>query len=210
MTKDNLVFGLVGVIVGIIVGVLIANSSFPRQGTPPLPAQMAASPGPTQSSTQPPEGGQLPDGHPAIDEGALKQQIVAQQEILKKDPQNQQAIISIANLNFDLKSYEEAAKWYEKALAKDPKNVNLITDLGTSYLWLNQPQKALEFYDKSLSLDPNHFQTLLNLGIARMSMGNRPGAAEAWEKLVTLYPDHPEAGMLRDAIKKLRSKKEGS
>lgn len=210
MSKDNLVFGLVGMILGIIVGVIIANYSGPRQIAQQAPQQMVTSSNPGQSAEQPREQGQLPDGHPPIDEGALKQQIQMQQEILKKDPENQQAIISVANLNFDLKSYEEAAKWYEKALLKDPKNVNLITDLGTCYLWLNQPQQAIEFYNKSLSYDPTHFQTLLNMGIARMSMGNRPGAAEAWEKLVTLYPEHPEASMLRDAIKKLRTGKEGT
>ena len=211
MSKDNLVYALVGVIVGIIVGVLIANSSFPKQtASAAAPQQITVPSNPGSATGEAPEGGQLPEGHPPVDEAALKQQIQMQQELLKKDPENQQAIISLGNLNFDLKSYEEAARWYEKALSKDPKNVNLITDLGTSYLWLNQPQKALDYYNKSLTYDPNHFQTLLNMGIARMSMGNRAGAAEAWEKLVTLYPDHPEAPMLKDAIKKLRTKKEGA
>ena len=213
MSKDNLVFGLGGVVLGIIVGVLIANfsggsrnqSGFAQNMTP---AQQAPQMQPQGQRV--PAQGELPEGHPAIDENALREQLVKQEEILKTKPGDQDALVSAANLNFDLKNYEKAAELYDRAVKNDPNNVNLITDLGSSWLWMNQPVKAIEYYDRSLKLDPNHFQTLMNLGIARMSSGNRPGAAEAWEKLVSVYPDHPEAQMLRDAIKRLREKPSGS
>jgi tetratricopeptide (TPR) repeat protein len=213
MSKDNLVYALGGIVLGIIVGVLIANFSGGRNNQAGFSRNMA----PTQQSPQMqgqgqqvPDQGQLPDGHPPIDENALREQLVKQEEILKTKPNDQDALTAAANLNFDLKNYEKAAEFYDRALKNDPNNVNLITDLGSSWLWMNQPIKAIEYYDRSLKIDPNHFQTLMNLGIARMSSGNRPGAAEAWEKLVTIYPDHPEAQMLRDAIKRLREKPSGS
>lgn len=207
MTKDNLVFGLGGVILGIILGALIVNFS-----TRPDAPSFASQSGPmTQQNQAPPQAqGELPEGHPPVNVEALQQQIAEKQEVLKKDPNNRDAIVDIANMNFDLKNYEEASKWYSKALDKDPKNINLITDLGSCYLWLKQPDKAIEYYNRSLQMDPNHFQTLMNLGIARMSMGNRTGAAEAWEKIVSLYPDNPETPMLRDAVKKLRENPKGT
>jgi tetratricopeptide (TPR) repeat protein len=208
MTKDNLVYGLAGMVIGILIGVLIVNfSSIPRPQSVPSSSQGITS---TQGRPADTEQEPLPEGHPPIDEQALRSQMIQQQEILKKDPENQSAILAMGNLNFDLKNYQEAVTWYEKGLHKDPRNVNILTDLGTSYLWLNQTDKALELYNKSLAIDPNHLQTLMNLGIARMSMGDRPGAAEAWEKVVTLYPENPEVPMLKQAIEKLRSKKEGT
>jgi tetratricopeptide (TPR) repeat protein len=207
MTKDNVVFGLGGVIVGIILGAVIVNLSS-RPAAPPSFASQAPMTAPQdQASTG---QGQLPEGHPPVNAEALQQQIAARQESLKKDPNNQEAIVDIANMSFDLKNYEEARKWYSKALEKDPKNINLITDLGSCFLWLKQPDKAIEYYNQSLNLDPNHFQTLMNLGIARMSLGNRAGAADAWEKIVSLYPDNPETPMLRDAVKKLRENPKGT
>ncbi len=213
MSKDNLVYALGGMVLGIIVGVLIANFS----GSTRAPGGFAQSMTPPQQQGSPmqPQGqqasqGELPDGHPPIDENALREQLVKQEEVLKTKPNDQDALVSAANLHFDLKNYEKAADYYDRAVKNDPNNVNLITDLGSSWLWLNQPLKAIEYYDRSLKLDPNHFQTLMNLGIARMSSGNRAGAAEAWEKLVSVYPDHPEAQMLRDAIKRLREKPSGS
>ena len=218
MTKDNLVYALGGVIIGIICGVIIANfSSGPRmqagfsqpmtQAQQPATAPMQSESG---SASQIPAQGELPEGHPPVDETALRDQLGKQEAVLKNDPNNQDALVSAGNLNFDLKNYQKAAEYYDHALKNDPKNVNLITDLGSSWLWMNQPLKAIEYYDRSLAIDPKHFQTLMNLGIARMSSGNRAGAAEAWEKLVSYYPDHPEAPMLRDAIKRLREKPSGS
>lgn len=210
ISKDNLVFGLGGMVLGIIVGVLLMNASGPRMvAANPESAPPPQTQGRPAGATQQGEN-ELPEGHPPVDAEAMNQQIAVQQEVVNKDPENQKEILSLANLNFDAKHYEEALKWYQKALNKDPKNVDIITDLGSCYLWLNQSQKAIEFYGQSLAIDPKHFQTLMNLGIARMSMGNREGAAEAWEKIVTLYPEHPEAQMLRDAIQRLRSKKETS
>jgi cytochrome c-type biogenesis protein CcmH/NrfG len=77
-------------------------------------------------------------------------------------------------------------------------------------MWSGDYQKAIELYNKSLSIDPKHLQTLMNLGIAKMSTGDRAGAAESWEKVVQYYPNNPEAPMLRQAIAKLRSQKQGS
>ena len=208
MSKDNLVFALGGMVVGIVVGVLIAtqggmprSQETPAESSQPFAAQQS---GKAQSETQ------LPEGHPPIDEASMRKQIADQEEILKSDPENQEAVTALGNLNFDLKNYQEAAKWYQKAVEKDPNNVNLITDLGSSYLWLNDYQKAVDLYNRSLSIDPKHFQTLMNVGIALMSMGDKTGAAEAWEKVIQYHPTHPEVSMLKDAVKKLREKPEGS
>ena len=204
MTKDNLIFGLGGMVFGVIIGVLIANSSGQKQivSTPPMQQEMTSvNPGGAQQQEQ------LPEGHPAVDETALKQRLAEQQEILKKDPENQEATIHLANLNFDLKNYQEAIQWYEKALKRDSSNINLITDLGTSHMWMGNYDKAIELYNKSLSMDPKHLQTLMNMGIVRMSMGDRAGAADMWEKVLTYYPNHPEADMLKQAVQKLRAPK---
>ena len=205
MTKDNLIFGLAGMVIGVIVGVLLVFSGT-RQVSAPVPPQQMAAPG----NAGAPDQGQLPEGHPPVNESALKEQIAAQQEILKKDPENQEATVSLANLNFDLKNYQEAIQWYEKAVQRQPSNINLITDLGTSHMWMGNYDKAIELYNKSLSIDPKHMQTLMNYGIVRMSMGDRAGAAEMWEKVLTYYPQHPEAEMLKQAVTKLRSNPQGS
>jgi cytochrome c-type biogenesis protein CcmH/NrfG len=207
MTKDNLIFALGGTLVGVIIGVFITNSSAPKVVPQTQMVQESSS---ASSQQQPTDQGQLPEGHPPVNEAALQSKLAEQQEILKKDPENDEAIISIAGLNFDLKNYPEAIQWYEKAVKKHPEDANLITDLGSSYLWHGDYPKAIELFNKSLTIDPKHLQSLMNLGIAKMSMGDRAGAAASWEKVVQYYPDHPEVPMLKQAITKLRSDRQGS
>lgn len=202
MSKDNLVYGLAGMVLGVVIGVLIANfSGAPKQfASPALAVQQA----PASTAAAPPQG-QLPEGHPPVDDQAMRQQLAALQENYKKDPNNQQTIVMLANLNFDLQNFDEAIKYYDKAIEKDPKNVSLITDLGSAYLRLGQPEKAMQYYNKSLAIQPDHFQTLMNVGIVYMSMGDQKAAAQAWQKLVDLYPDKPETAMIKQAIAKIKA-----
>jgi Tfp pilus assembly protein PilF len=209
MKKENMVFALAGIVIGIIAGVLIANQGATRMQTA-QPAQVVSAPSaPVEQQQQPAEQQQLPKGHPPIDNGTLEREIAAQQEILKRDPGNQNATVAIANLYYDAKNAKEAVKWYEKAVAKDPQNINLNTDLGTSYLQMQDFDKAMEYYNKSLLINPKHYQTLMNMGIARMAMGDKKGAAETWEKLVTFYPNDPNTQMIKNALQEMRGKQGG-
>ena len=211
MTKDNLLFALGGTLIGVIVGVLIANSGGRAINTG-VPQQQVTEVAPPEQrgNTQQQDPNQLPEGHPPVDQAALQAKVAEQEQILKKDPNNQEATISLANLNFDLKNYSQAIQYYEKALQKDPGNINLNTDLGSSYMWSGDYDKAIQLYNKSLSIDPKHLQSLMNLGIAKMSVGDKAGAAESWQKVIEYYPNDPEVPMLKQAVAKLKSEQKGS
>ncbi len=204
MKKDNLVFGLAGVIIGLILGVVIANQSRGPVATVTAPVAQQTATVPQQQGTQ---QGQLPEGHPPIDQEALRKQVDIHKTVLEKDPENLEALITIGNLNYDMKNYPEAILYYEKAVKKDGTNIGVLTDLGTSYFYSNNPAKALEIYERSLVIDPKHFQTLMNIGVVKMSSGDKKGAADAWEKLISYHPDAPEAAELRTTIQKLREGK---
>ena len=199
MTKENLVFGLGGMVAGIILGTLIVGfSTVPTQQT--LSAKQQAGSAPQQQTGQV----QMPEGHPPIDLQSLQKQLDEQKAILDRDPQNRHAIVSVANLSYDMKNYQQAVFYYVRALQNDPNNINLITDLGTSHFYLNNATKALELFGRSLSINPSHFQTLMNVGVVKMSIGDKLGAADAWERLLKAYPDSVEAEQLRQSIRQLR------
>jgi tetratricopeptide (TPR) repeat protein len=174
MKKDNILFGIIGLLLGVIFGFLVTN--FVNQGG------SAGRPGAAQSAAS-----ALPPGHPPLDSNAATdqqsagmqaavQEAIAQahnepnnfdaqltaaqmfyqigrydeamQFLMKANqlkPDHYETIVSLGNTNFDAQNYEAAEKWYLAALAKKPDDVNVRTDLGLTFLFRQPPD-----YDKAI------------------------------------------------------------
>jgi len=126
-------------------------------------------------------------------------------QILKKDPNNLQAIVNIANLYFDTRQDLLAIENYRKALAIDPRNVNVRTDLAVCYRRSGNPDKAVEELKKAISTDPKHAQARYNLGVILIHDKNDvAGGVQAWEGLLENVPDYPYRADLKAEIARLR------
>jgi len=175
MTKDNILFGIIGLLGGLIIGFFVTNSINKQQGV-----GMATAPIATTA-----QGGPLPAGHPEVP-GADGQQSAAgvpevqaaiekaraepdnfdaqmhaadlynqiqrfdgAVEFLKRanqlKPDDYDVIVHLGNANFDSEKYDEAEKWYTQALSKKPDDVDVRTDLGLIYMF-RQPVN----YDRAI------------------------------------------------------------
>lgn len=163
MSKDNILFTIIGVLLGFIVGFIFANA-YNQKGYQPRPTAPA-------TSSQTPG---LPADHPAIPTNGVADQPgmqAAVQEALQKarnEPDNFDAqvmaasyyyrierydeaidflmranklrpddyptVVRIGDANFDAGRYDVAERWYTAALVKKPDDVNVRTDLGTTFL----------------------------------------------------------------------------
>ena len=127
-------------------------------------------------------------------------------EILRKDPNNLQALIGIGNLYFDTKQDLLAIGNYQKALALDPSNVNVRTDMAVCYRRTGNPDRAVEELKKAISMDPRHAQSRYNLGVILIHDKNDPeGGLKAWEGLLENVPDYPYRDQLKAEITRMRS-----
>ncbi len=127
-------------------------------------------------------------------------------EILRRDPNNLQAIINIANLYFDTRQDLLAIENYRKALAIDPRNVNVRTDLAVCYRRTGNPDKAIEELKKAISTDPRHAQSRYNLGVILIHDKRDPeGGIKAWEGLLENVPEYPYRDNLRAEIARMRA-----
>ena len=165
MNKDNILFGVVGLLAGLIIGFMFANSvnkqvavpvSAEARGNSNIPpghpeiAPGAVAPGSASS------GVMQPETQAAIDKAKQSpndfQAQVAAAEMyyqierfddaityLKKanqlKPDDQEVVVHLGNANFDGNHFDEAEKWYMAALAKKPGDTNVRTDLGLTF-WL--------------------------------------------------------------------------
>jgi tetratricopeptide (TPR) repeat protein len=127
-------------------------------------------------------------------------------EILRKDPNNLQALINIGNLYYDTGQDLLAIEHYRRALAIDPRNVNVRTDMAVCYRRSGNPDKAIEELKKVISTDPRHAQSRYNLGVILIhDKKDIEGGIKAWEALLESVPDYPYRDSLKAEIAKMRA-----
>ncbi len=171
MTKDNVLFILIGLFIGLIVGFFGANQI---NRNAPGPQMSAASNTAVTDQELPPDhpplagsaetttGGALPQVTEALERakrepesfeaqmtaGDLYYQIQRYDDARrfyeaanKLKPSDPEPLVKLGNTSFDVEKYEDAARWYEAALKKDPKQVSVRTDYGLTF-YLRTPRDA--------------------------------------------------------------------
>ncbi len=125
---------------------------------------------------------------------------------LQENPEDMEALVFLANANFDIQRFENAEALYLRVLKIDPNNLHVRTDLASVYRNLDDPGKAVETLRVVLSLNPNHEVALYNIGIILLNdTEDLEGAAEVWERLVKINPNDPLADALKAQVKRIRN-----
>lgn len=151
---------------------------------------------------------QAPPPPPAGDAIRLSDQteINSYKEILRKDPGNLQALISIGNLYYDSGQDRLAVDAYKRALAIDPANTNVRVDMAISHRRLGETDIAIEEMKKAISIDPKHPQARYNLGVILIhDKKDIPAGVKAWEGLLENVPGFPDRERLQADIDRLKA-----
>lgn len=235
MNKENILFGIVGLLLGLIIGFMFANS---------VNRQAVISPAPVAGTIS--EDANVPPGHPEIPgagtPGQMTPEVQAAIEKAKNEPEsfdsqlkaaelyyqiqrfdgaieflknanklkpdNYEVIVNLGNATFDSNKFEEAEKWYMAALAKKPDDVNVRTDLGLTFMFRSSPDydRAIKEFTRSIEIDPNHKQTIQNLTVAYTKAGDSGKANATLSKLESLDPSNKSIPQLRIDIQNLAVK----
>lgn len=232
MTKENVLFTVIGLLLGGMVGFFFANSVNQASATiAPAAATGAPTAGLPSGHPNVPGSGQgggtVPEVQAAIDnarqnpndiEAQLKaaelyyqiQRFEGALEFLKNanelQPDNYEVIVNLGNTYFDAEKYDEAEKWYLSALAKKPENLDVRTDLGLSYVFREKPNydKAVTEFNRVLEADPNHVQALQNLTVAYTKKADAAKANETVARLEKVDPQNKALAKLKEDIGKLK------
>ena len=232
ITKENILFCIVGLLGGLIVGFMFANSVNQGQVGTPTTNAAAAMPGP----------GGVPSGHPPMNgsDGSMEDITVAIEkaraepnnfdaqikaaelyyqiqrfdgavEFLKKaaeiKPDDYVTLMNLGNAYFDSSNFEEAEKTYSKALATKPDDVDVRTDLGLTFLMRPTPDvdRAMKEFNTVLAKDPNHKMALQNLALAYTKKKDANKANEVIAKLEAIDPQGPAVAKLKEEVAKIGS-----
>jgi tetratricopeptide (TPR) repeat protein len=232
MNKENILFGIVGLLGGIIIGFMVANS---------LNRNMAMQPAMT-TNTGMASSSNMPAGHPDIGSGQQNPELTAQiqkavdfakqnpndfeaqikaaelnnqaekyEEAIgflkianKLKPDDYETVVNLGNVNFDGGRYEEAEKWYLTALAKKKDDTNVRTDLGLTFVFRGKPDydRAIQEFNIVLAANPNHIQALQNSIVAYLRKGDSVKAKENLAKLETVDPTNAALPRLKAELEK--------
>ena len=217
MTKDNVLFAVVGLLAGLIVGFIFANSLNERGAVSVSAAPVAG----LQANSN------MPPGHPDIGAagstqgGAMQAQMLESIEKARQDPadfdaqlkaaeayyqierfddaikylsaanklrpDDREVIVHLGNASFDANKYDEAQKWYTAALAKKADDVNVRTDLGLTYVF-REPAE----YDKAIA----EFNKALELD---------PNHIQTLQNLTVAYTKKGDAAKANATLAKLQN-----
>ncbi|MBI4496174.1 MAG: tetratricopeptide repeat protein [Deltaproteobacteria bacterium] len=155
-----------------------------------------------QSSTpgQPPAPGPLPLT------ADLKNQIELFQTILKKEPDNLNALVQLGNIYFDTDQVDKAIETYGRVLKIDPKNADVRTDMGIMYRRKSDFDRAIAEFKQAAADNPQHVNSRYNMGIVLLhDKGDIPGAVKAWEEYLKVDPGSPRAQNIRQQMEKMKA-----
>jgi cytochrome c-type biogenesis protein CcmH/NrfG len=189
MNKENVV---ILVIVTFIVGFVAGAVSGIRFYAKERRGSTVAGPGEVA-----PQGG---DPH-AVSTDEVKQA----EEIVRKEPQNLNALITLGNLYFDSNQYRKAIDAYERALAIDPKNPDVRTDMGIMYRSTKEYDRAIKEFKEATSYDPTHKNARFNLAVVlQYDKKDVNGAILAWEEFLKVEPSGERADAVRRELAQLK------
>jgi tetratricopeptide (TPR) repeat protein len=200
MKKENILFGIIGMLVGLIIGFLATNQLNRSQVNQIQPTVTA-----TNSSTNSQKAA-VPAVAEAIDAADKNpQDFVAQvkagdmfariknfpkaieyyERANNIRPDDYETLVLLGNANYDSEKWEVSSTWYEKALAKKPESVDVRTDLGVTYIFRQTPdyERAIKEFLTSLKTNPTHEPTLYNLAFAYSKIGDEVAMADVKSRI---------------------------
>ena len=108
------------------------------------------------------------------------------QKLLKKDPYNPEANISLAKNATVKKSYAQAKQYYQKALVREPKNEEALFGLGQTDYYLENDEKSRETFEKLLKVNPENDAAYSYLGKLDYAQNKYKKAVDNIEKAIAI------------------------
>lgn len=129
-------------------------------------------------------------------------QILSLLQELETDPNNEAAMLDLANAFYELGNYPRATRYYESYLnvEEDP---GARTDLAAAYFYSGKTDQAIQTVNQVLAANPEHVKANFNLGIMLwQGRGDLPSARRQFERVIELTTgaaDAESVGILQAA-----------
>ena len=114
------------------------------------------------------------------------------EEALKVDPENAYATLLLGMTYANLKDYDKALQYAEKAVKLQP-GFTAYYNLGLIYANKNETKKALQALDQALAANPASYQAHYQKGALYSSQKEYAKAIESYQQSIKLNPQYDKA-----------------
>ncbi len=196
MTRENLLFAIIGVLLGFIIGFIFASNMNQRYG-PGAPAVPSAQ--------------NLPADHPPIQGGdpqnpqAIFAQVQASMKKAREEPNNFAAQVDAAKLEYQIQRYDQAVEFLLKANQLKPDDYEVVVMLGAANLEGGHYDMADKWYKIALAKKPDDVGTLASLAYMQLQKGDAKAAEQAIAALEKVAPSNEDLPQFRDKLATLQS-----
>ena len=199
MSRENILFAIIGILLGFIVGFMFASSMSQRQASPQATAASQGMP-----SDHPPVAGGGPN---AQDPQAVREQVTASLEKARSEPNNFDAQVKAAELYYQIQRYDQAIEFLLKANQLKPTDYRTVVILGMVNLDAGHYDTAEKWYRAAMKMKSDDVMVLAGLAAATLEKGDAKAAEDAIAKLEKVDPNSQDLPQFRDKLATLKAGK---
>jgi tetratricopeptide (TPR) repeat protein len=197
MTRENILFAIIGILLGFIVGFMMASSMSQRSAMQPATASQ------TLPADHPPLGAQQGQADPQ----AMREQVTASIEKARNEPKNFDAQIRAAELYYQIQRYDQAIEFLLKANQLQPTDYRTVTLLGMVNLDAGHFDTAEKWYRTAMKMKSDDVMVLSGLSDAMLQKGDAKAAEDAIAQLEKVSPDSVDLPQFKERLTTLKAKK---
>jgi tetratricopeptide (TPR) repeat protein len=198
MTRENILFAIIGILLGFIVGFMFASSMSQRMPEPQVAARSQAMP-----ADHPPVG--APQNGAAGDPQAVREQVAASLEKARNEPKNFDAQVKAAELYYQIGRYDQAIEFLLKANQIQPTDYRTVTLLGLTNLDAGHFETAEKWYRAALKMRQDDVMVLAGLAAATLEKGDAKAAEDAIAQLEKVDPNSEDLPNFKTKLASLKA-----
>ena len=198
MTRENILFAIIGILLGFIVGFMLASSMSQRNAM-----QQAAATEQTMPADHPPIG--AAQGTP--DPQAVRERVTADLEKARNEPKNFEAQVKAAELYYQIGRYDQAIEYFLKANQLQPTDYRTVTFLGVANLDAGNYDTAVKWYQTAMKMKSDDVMVLSGLAYANLEKGDAKAAEDAIAKLEKVSPNSVDLPQFKEKLASLKAGK---
>jgi len=199
MSRENLLFAIIGILFGFIVGFMSASVMSQKYAAAPATAGNSQALPPDH----PPVGSQAPSGNPQ----AMQAEVTASIDKARKEPNNFDAQLKAAELYYQIQRYDQAIDFLLKANQLKPTDYRTVVVLGMVNLDAGHYDTAEKWYRAAMKMKQDDTMVLSGLAAATLQRGDAKAAEDAIAQLEKVDPNSVDLPQFRDKLASLKAGK---